>query len=259
MNDTTQLPNKCAVCRDLMPLCIDGTASPASQRKVDKHTAACEACAIVYQEMQTNVDLNLPDEEESQQFDTAVKKVRHRHTWRKLRNVLLGVFLALALCGGGAYGYYWYFLEELPLPTEQYQLELYRFNSLNKTSDPVFIKAALPDHAKLHIKVQPHGFLMDSSNALQPNLVMYIWASTTRNAPTGTSTARNYYAFDCEKPMEDTFIINGADYAIGTIYQGAEMEDKALLYKEGMEELALTFDFSGEIPVLHSVDSISVP
>ena len=95
MSDKKQLPDKCAVTRDLMPLCIDGTASEASQRKVDKHVADCDPCAVVYREMQTQIDLDTPDQQEAAQFDTAVKKVKHKHAWRKLRNVLLGIALAL--------------------------------------------------------------------------------------------------------------------------------------------------------------------
>ena len=100
MSDKKQLPDKCAVTRDLMPLCIDGTASEASQRRVKKHVVDCPPCATVYQEMQTQIDLDTPDQQEAAQFDTAVKKVKHKHAWRKLRNVLLGVLLALVVCAG---------------------------------------------------------------------------------------------------------------------------------------------------------------
>lgn len=241
MSDKKQLNDKCAVARDLMPLCIDGTASEASQRKVRKHVVDCPPCATVYQEMQTQIDLDMPDQQEAKQFDTAVKKVKHKHAWRKLRNVLLGVLLALVVCAGAAYGYYWYFVEEVPVPVDMYEMRAV-LRSPQSPETPVVIKTTnLPKPAELHVELHYDGTIINGENTFTPSWVMYIWASTTRSVNLGTceKAANNYYAFDQLMVGENiydagVFMINGAQYDVHTIYKGAADEEHTLLFKRDM-------------------------
>lgn len=231
MSSKKQQADKCAVVLDLMPLCIDGTASEASQRKVSKHVKECEACATVYQEMQTSVDLNVPDEAEQQQFDTAVKKVRHQHTRRKVGMVLLGVLMALAVCTGLAYGYYWYFEEEVPVDVTSYNMELVLRQSEGNT--PVILKVRnMPRQAKVNLQVQEEGQTMGADGQLQPNLKMYLWVSTTRDKMAENDTRdMNYYAFD----MIDASLWSVYDvvYEIKNILQGAPGGTTSILYMDG--------------------------
>ena len=241
MSDKKQLPDKCAVTRDLMPLCIDGTASEASQRRVKKHVVDCHPCATVYQEMQTQIDLDVPDQQETAQFDSAVKKVKHKHAWRKLRNVLLGIVLALVVCAGAAYGYYWYFVEEVPLSVDVYEMRAVLRSPMSPET-PVVIKTTnLPKPAELHVELHYDGTIINGDNSFAPSWVMYIWATTTRsvNLETCGYTDNNYYAFDQVFEGENiydagVFLINGAQYDVHTIYKGAANEEHTLLFKRDM-------------------------
>lgn len=257
MSDKKQLPDKCAVTRDLMPLCIDGTASEASQRRVDKHVAGCDPCAVVYREMQTQIDLDVPVEQETQQFETAVKKVKHKHAWRKLRNVLLGIVMALVVCAGLAYGYYWYFVEEVPVPVESYKMELTLHASAGDNT-PVIIKTEdMAQSAKVHIEVRQDGTVMDDDQQMRPNLTMYIWASTNRTADVDLRGPKyNYYAFDQVAATEKgVWNINGETYKVDTIYQGAPDAEQTLLYKTGFKD---NLKWTATDSVLHAVDSVEV-
>lgn len=256
MSDKKQLPDKCAVTRDLMPLCIDGTASEASQRRVQKHVTDCPPCATVYQEMQTQIDLDVPDQKETEQFETAVKKVRHKHAWRRLRNVLLGIVMALVVCAGLAYGYYWYFVEEVPLPIDLYEMEL-TLRSPQSAETPVIIKAKnLPRPAKMHVEVHYDGSTMDASNALEPSWVMYIWATTTRSVDLDTCgyTDYNYYAFD-QTYVDGSYLINNQLYKVNSVFKGANKAEHSLLRKTGSDPLKWT---AASNMVLRSVASMKI-
>lgn len=257
MSDKKQLPDKCAVTRDLMPLCIDGTASEASQRKVDKHVAGCDPCAVVYREMRTQIDLDVPVEQETQQFETAVKKVKHKHAWRKARNVLLGIVMALVVCAGLAYGYYWYFVEEVPVPVEAYKIEL-TLHASNGENTPVIIKTEdMAQSAKVRIEVRQDGTVMDDDQQMRPNLTMYIWASTNRTADVDLrGPDHNYYAFDqVAAAGKGVWSIGGENYKVDTIYQGAPDAEQTLLYKTGFKD---NLKWTAADSVLHAVDSVEV-
>ena len=241
MSNKNTLPDKCAVARDLMPLCIDGTASDASQRRVNKHVVDCPPCATVYQEMQTNIELDVPDQQETAQFDTAVKKVKHKHAWRKLRNVLLGIVLALVACAGLAYGYYWYFVEDVPLPIELYEMEI-NLSTPQRAETPVIIRTKnMPKPAKMHIQVQFDGSVMNDDGELDPSWVMYIWASTTRSTDLDTCgyTDYNYYAFD-QTYVAGSFMINNELYKVNSVYRGAPTAEQELAFKPDVKKLKWT-------------------
>lgn len=246
------LPDKCAVNRDLMPLCIDGTASEASRRKVRKHVAECPPCATVYQEMQTNVELDVPDEAEQQQFDTAVKKVRHRHARRKIMALLAGVVLALLVCAAAAYGYYWYWVEEVPVDVSSYSMELVRQKSEGNT--PVILRVKnMPWRARISVQVKEEGRTLDDDHQLQPYLKMYIWVYASRKtiAQNGTCDI-NYYAFD----MVDTnlWAIQDGVYEVKSIVQGAPGNTGKVLYADGDQ-----LKWNATELILYNVDTVKIP
>ncbi len=98
--------DKCDIARDMMPLCADGTASEATRSCVEQHVSACEACRTVYAEMQSHVDLAIP--QQNPEFAKAVRAMKTRRKRRTWLAVLLGALLTLAavffcLCAYRAY------------------------------------------------------------------------------------------------------------------------------------------------------------
>lgn len=250
-------PDKCAVTRDLMPLCIDGDASEASRSRVEKHVALCPDCAEIYRDMQTRIDPPARDDPEAATFDSAVKKVKHRNAWRRLRNVLLGVVLALAVCAGAAWGYWRYFVEEVPVPVNDYALALTLHTSGGDTTPLVIQAEKLPKSARVHIEVRREGTVMDDDRRLSPNLTMYVWAATTRTADASESTpSRSYYAFDRIGGEEQgLWCIDGETLKVNTIFQGAPDGEQTLLYKTGFRD---NLKWTATDTALYAVDSLTV-
>lgn len=106
-----KLNDKCAVARDLMPLCVDGSASDASRRRVERHVSACDPCAQIYAEMQTPVALDAPEENPDPQFSRAVKKMKGRRQRRMWLSILAGVMIAVLAGAAGLLAANWYFLQ----------------------------------------------------------------------------------------------------------------------------------------------------
>ncbi len=77
----------CDVCRDLIPLVVDGVASEDSESLVREHTAHCEACRAYMQEGGP-VDLPSPDD----------VKILHRLKRRMTVSALVFAVIGAALC-----------------------------------------------------------------------------------------------------------------------------------------------------------------
>lgn len=75
------------VIRDLMPLCMDGIASPQSQKAVEEHISECPDCAkewdIMKNEIQVYESKSLPDD--TPKFAETAKRVRKHNRWMLLR------------------------------------------------------------------------------------------------------------------------------------------------------------------------------
>lgn len=75
------------VIRDLMPLCMDGIASPQSQKAVEAHISECPDCAkewdIMKNGIKTYESIPLPDD--TPKFVETAKRVRKHHRWMLLR------------------------------------------------------------------------------------------------------------------------------------------------------------------------------
>lgn len=89
--------NKCNIARDLMPLYIDDVASEESIDYVDEHVAECEPCLVYFESMKTPSPMEASKGDASDQaaFTIAIAKLRKKHRWRILRNVLIGFIIAL--------------------------------------------------------------------------------------------------------------------------------------------------------------------
>jgi hypothetical protein len=80
-----------AVIRDLMPLCIDGIASPESERAVKAHIAECPDCAQEWAQMQTGSPIQEaePLPESAGKYMETATRVRKKTRWKLLKSVLL--------------------------------------------------------------------------------------------------------------------------------------------------------------------------
>lgn len=93
---------RCDIVRDLMPLAIDGVASDGSRKLVEEHVAACEPCSSVWSDMRSKT----PKPAEAKPDDLTFRKALVQMLRAiRLRNLLIGAFVALALFIGGGFGY----------------------------------------------------------------------------------------------------------------------------------------------------------
>ena len=79
------------VIRDLMPLCIDGIASPQSERTVQEHIKECPDCAREWEQMKngTPVQEAEPLPESTGKYQETAARVRKKTRWQQIRSVLL--------------------------------------------------------------------------------------------------------------------------------------------------------------------------
>lgn len=87
------------VIRDLMPLCIDGIASPQSQKAVAAHIAECPDCAKEWDNMKNGIKTyeSPPLPEDTPKYAETAKRVRKHHRWMLLRVTCIVIVLMLLL------------------------------------------------------------------------------------------------------------------------------------------------------------------
>ena len=90
----------CDIVRDLMPLCVDGTASEPSRQMVVDHVLECRDCMQMYQEMRTEVPKEPPVARDAAPFRSTVRRLRRKRNKRRTLLVLAGIILGLALVLG---------------------------------------------------------------------------------------------------------------------------------------------------------------
>lgn len=93
----------CDIVRDLMPLCVDGTASEPSRQMVVDHVLECRDCMQMYQEMRTEVPKEPPVDRDAAPFRSTARRLRRKRNKRRTLLVLAGVIVGLVLMLGGLY------------------------------------------------------------------------------------------------------------------------------------------------------------
>ena len=93
------MKHDCDVVRDLMPMCIDNTASENSRQMVGEHVLECKKCREMYQEMRTEVPKDPPVSKEAQPFTTTVRKLRKKRRTRKIVIGVIGAVVAICIQG----------------------------------------------------------------------------------------------------------------------------------------------------------------
>lgn len=99
----------CDIIRDLMPMCIDKTASEKSREMVEAHMAQCPPCQKVYAEMNVETKTDLPAQPATAEFTQTVRRMRNHRKRRTWLTIALSVLTAVCLCLAGMWGYQWYY------------------------------------------------------------------------------------------------------------------------------------------------------
>lgn len=99
----------CDIIRDLMPMCIDKTASEKSREMVEAHVAQCPPCQKVYAEMNVEAKTDLPAQPATPEFTQTVRRMRSHRKRRTWLTIALSVLTAVCLCLAGMWGYQWYY------------------------------------------------------------------------------------------------------------------------------------------------------
>lgn len=87
---------KCDMVRDLMPLCLDDSATQASKQAVIEHMAECESCVSYYETMSKALDIDEAMENPEKKYVQVATKLRKKK--RLIRYVVSYAILLFVLC-----------------------------------------------------------------------------------------------------------------------------------------------------------------
>ena len=159
----------CAIARDLMPPVIDGVASGESRDFVQEHTAACEPCAQVYRDMQSEIQAVEDEtaEDTAVSFKAAMAQLRKTMGWRRIKTALLTVILTFVLIIVGYCGHYYLFKYNngRVMPMDAYTISVYQGSDGTAYGATHFLK----DYAA-------NGPMITSDDDCK---TLYIWWNTT--------------------------------------------------------------------------------
>lgn len=95
---------KCDMVRDLMPLCVDETATQTSKNVVLEHLAECKKCEKYYSNMDNEIQLDTPNTEETKGYVSIARKIRKRNLIiRLLIGFIIGITFEFLLFYGIGY------------------------------------------------------------------------------------------------------------------------------------------------------------
>ena len=84
----------CDVIRDLMPMCVDDTASQTSRKAVTDHAAECSDCNRIFEEMKKSIPQEACPEDFWQEIQL-IRRARHARRWRRIAAWVLAVMVAV--------------------------------------------------------------------------------------------------------------------------------------------------------------------
>ncbi len=164
------MKHDCDIVRDLMPMCIDGTASEKTRQMVDEHVQECPPCDAVYREMQGDAKLDVPVQPQGGAFTETVKKMNKRRKRRALIGVVVGALASMVIFLALTAGFHWYF-EDLVL------MEDAKLSAVSAEDGTLLISAHnVPENACLTVKLVRVEHPVEAAG--QYDAYMYIY--TTR-------------------------------------------------------------------------------
>ncbi|HKM35236.1 MAG TPA: hypothetical protein VJY54_10915 [Lachnospiraceae bacterium] len=95
---------ECDVIKDLMPLCLDKSATEASEQVVSKHMADCNSCAYYYDSIKKDIKIEKGEQRSIDKFTILAKRIRIRNSLIRVGIVLL-ISVWFLLCINYAAGY----------------------------------------------------------------------------------------------------------------------------------------------------------
>jgi len=138
----------CAIARDLMPAVIDGVASAESAAFVQAHTAACDACAQVYADMQNEIRTleSARGAAADGSFKAAMAQLKKTMGWKRIKTALLAVVLTVVLIVAGYGGYYYLcvystYTDTRMLPLDAYTVGVYQGTDGTAYGATTFLKS----------------------------------------------------------------------------------------------------------------------
>lgn len=76
------MKHECDIIRDLMPMCMDDTASQASRKAVTEHAAECAECHRIFEEMKNTIPEETCPEDFRQEIQL-IRRARYKRGWRR--------------------------------------------------------------------------------------------------------------------------------------------------------------------------------
>lgn len=222
----------CEIIRDLMPLCVDETASDKTRQAVEEHVGQCSPCETVYSEMKAAVEVTAAPIREDPQFDRAVRSIRKRRTRRRWGWMLLGVLLSAVLVLAGLGGYYWYFEDAVEINPKDF--------GFRRTADGVLMVnvQGIPGSARMTIDVT--GKDLDGDSVMEYEAYMHVTA--TRAQLRSESLGNYYFIFGTYRDVGMYMLHDGgAGVKLAQVIHGTPEMGGKVIYVDGhgIPEMAL--------------------
>lgn len=165
------MKHDCDIVRDLMPMCIDGTASEKAKTMVDEHVKECPPCDKVYAEMKGEAKIELPVQSAAPEFVTTVKKMKKRRKRRTWLALLLGVIVAGMMAIAASRCTFWYFEEAFRIEDAQLTVVF------SKDGMALIHASNIPQNATMHIQYSAMSY-PEAAKGLYEG---YAYISSTRH------------------------------------------------------------------------------
>ncbi len=244
------MKHECDVVRDLMPSCIDDTASDKTKHMVDEHIGECADCENVYREMRRDAQMEVPVQHQNPAFAGTVKRMRKQRKRRSVMGVLWGLLIALVLFLACTAGYYWCFEDE-----QMVQVDRISFHKTDGEGLALAHISGVPEGGRVCIAVQATD--RDGDGEYIYEAAISVWATRAQIHRGNKEGA--YYILGTAR--DDRIYIrhpaNDATAMISRILYGTHENGGRIIYMEdtGLQHVAL-FGLTVKSPasvIFHSV------
>lgn len=93
--------DECQIVQDLLPLYVDGIASPASNALVEAHTAGCSGCKALLDSLREELPAPSAPLQQDLEMESALKNVNRSFHRKNTIITIIGVIAIIAMCAAG--------------------------------------------------------------------------------------------------------------------------------------------------------------